>query len=232
MSSSSSPPSSAEAWIFDLDETLVRSAHLWREAVDAVARTLGGELTSALWTGCKGRDPRQIASLLCERLAPGADADEVFRDLRGRLLERWRTRPMEAVPGIPGLLERLGTSVKLAVASGSPGEAIDLALAGVGLAGRFPVRVSTEDVPRGKPEPDVYLEAARRLGVSPDRSIAAEDSPTGARAALAAGMTCVVVPSVRPDDFPALPVILHRSWDDVDPGRIVPAPSKNEEPLP
>lgn len=88
------------------------------------------------------------------------------------------------------------TSIPIAVASGSTRWNIDASLEAVGLAEFFDIRVSSEEVPFGKPAPDVFLEAARRLGVPPESCVVVEDAVPGMTAALAAGMRCVAIPTI------------------------------------
>ncbi len=113
-------------------------------------------------------------------------------------------RYAEDLPIIPGALEalaRLGDRWPLGLASSSPRSLIDSVFAAAGLTHRFVVTVSTEEVPRGKPAPDVYLAAVRGLVVPPERCVAVEDSTNGLLAAAAAGLVVVVLP--RPDYRPS-----------------------------
>jgi HAD superfamily hydrolase (TIGR01509 family) len=126
-------------------------------------------------------------------------------EINAAIVERMLARYGEAPPLLPGALEavrRIGASVPLAIASSSNRELIDVVLRASGLAADFRATVSSEEVPRGKPWPDVYLEAARRLGVDPVRCGAVEDSHNGIRSAKAAGMRVVAVPNAHypPDD--------------------------------
>jgi HAD superfamily hydrolase (TIGR01509 family) len=110
-------------------------------------------------------------------------------------------------PGAPELIAALREAgVPIAVASNSRRAFLDRVLATAGVAGCFPVTVAGDEVPRPKPWPDIYLEACRRLGADPARSVALEDSPTGAQAASAAGLTVVGVPYFPDMDMPAADV--------------------------
>jgi HAD superfamily hydrolase (TIGR01509 family) len=111
------------------------------------------------------------------------------------MLERYETE-LPVVPGAPEAVRRLAdTGLRLAVASSSNRELIDAVLRRLELSSCFEVTVSSEEVARGKPAPDVYLEAARRLDVDPSRCAAVEDSASGIRAAHAAGMRVVAYPN-------------------------------------
>ena len=123
-------------------------------------------------------------------MSVGEIEDEVVR----RLIARYRAEP----PFIDGAREAvlaLAGSVPLGLASSSTRSLIDAVLDLGGLAGAFAVTVSSEEVARGKPSPDVYLRALRELGVAPARSVAVEDSAAGIRAASAAGMRVVAIPN-------------------------------------
>jgi HAD superfamily hydrolase (TIGR01509 family) len=127
-------------------------------------------------------------------------------ELNRLVVERMKERYRERLPVIDGAAEavrRIGERWPLGLASSSNRPLIDLALELLGVADLFRVTVSSEEVERGKPAPDVYLEAARRLGVSPERVAAIEDSANGIRSAKAAGMPVLAIPNPHyppPDD--------------------------------
>jgi HAD superfamily hydrolase (TIGR01509 family) len=134
----------------------------------------------------------------------------------------------EQLPLLPGAVEavdRLAARWPLAVASSSNRELIDLVLELSGLESHFRVTVSSEEVARGKPAPDVYLEAARRLGVEPGRCAAIEDSENGIRSAKAAGMCVLAIPNPQ---FPPADEALSQaddvlqSLDELTPERVAP----------
>jgi len=120
--------------------------------------------------------------------------EEINREVVERMLTRYRAGP----PWLPGAVEavrRVADRWPLGLASSSNRELIDLVLEVAGFGDAFRVTVSSEEVARGKPAPDVYLTAAERLGVPPDRCVAIEDSSNGLRSAAAAGMTVLAVPN-------------------------------------
>ena len=100
-------------------------------------------------------------------------------------------------------MARLRGRVPLGVASNSPRRLVDTALQTAGLSGAFDAIVTSEDVPRSKPAPDIYLEACRRLGVTPAETLALEDSASGVAAAKAAGLACIAVPQYAETDVTA-----------------------------
>jgi HAD superfamily hydrolase (TIGR01509 family) len=127
--------------------------------------------------------------------------DEINAEVVRRVEEHYR-KHLPVIPGAQAAVERLAERWPLALASSSNRELIDLALDLMGIADRFQATVSSEEVGRGKPAPDVYVEAARRLGVDPTHAAAIEDSHNGIRAAKAAGMRVVAIPNRHfpPDD--------------------------------
>jgi HAD superfamily hydrolase (TIGR01509 family) len=120
--------------------------------------------------------------------------DEINRLVVERMEERYRER-LPLVDGAVEAVRRIGERWPLALASSSNRELIDFALELMGVADLFRVTISSEEVERGKPAPDVYLEAARRLGIAPERAVAIEDSGAGIRAAKAAGMRLIAIPN-------------------------------------
>ena len=181
------------AVIFDLDGVLVESEGLWnrakRELVDAhgvpwpedAERTMMG-MSSPEWSG-------YLADLGVP-LAPSAISDAVV----ARLSEIY-AEELPLLPGAQEAVRRLAARWPLGVASSSNRPIIELVLAEAGVQGCFAVTVSSEEVARGKPAPDVYLEAARRLGAPPGDCVAIEDSTNGLRAAHAAEMGVVAIPN-------------------------------------
>ena len=184
-----------EAVLWDLDGVLVDSEALLFEAERQVFAEAGVDLTAEVKAGFVGLGGTEVLAALAAHY--GIDAD----------LPRWVERKMELVRTLyPGLrsFEPTSTLVRalaaagtpMAVASGSPPSAIDASLAAVGLAALLPVRVSVDQVGAGKPAPDVFLAAARRLGVAPERCVVIEDAVPGVLAASAAGMRCIAIPSI------------------------------------
>jgi HAD superfamily hydrolase (TIGR01509 family) len=136
----------------------------------------------------------------------GVDLD--VQEINRVVVERMQQHLREHLPLLPGAVETVQALHRrwpLALASSANREIIDFALDAAGLAGDFRATISSEEVERGKPAPDVYLEAARRLGVAADRCVAIEDSSNGMRSAVAAGMALIAVPNEHyPPDEDAL----------------------------
>jgi HAD superfamily hydrolase (TIGR01509 family) len=185
------------AVVFDLDGTLVDTEPLYFEAIRELLAERG--VTGFGWeehTGFIGIGTLETMETLRDRFVLDTSPDELLarvNELYGRLL-RTRTRVFPEMRRFVELLHAEG--VPMAVASGSSLSAIGTALRVAGIDGYFPVTVSSEEVGAGKPEPDVFLEAVRRLGFEPGECAAVEDSEPGVAAAHAAGMRCVAVPSV------------------------------------
>ncbi|HZG03842.1 MAG TPA: HAD family phosphatase [Streptomyces sp.] len=188
-------PSPVAAVIFDLDGTLVDSEPAYYEAGRRLLARYG--VTGFTWrdhTRFIGIGTRETLATLRREYGIDAPVEELLAGKNRIYLELARTSAT-VFPGMRALVERLHASgCPMAVASGSSRAAIDAVLGGAGLDALLPVRVSAEEVGRGKPEPDVFLEAARRLGVEPARCAVVEDAPPGAEAARRAGMRCIAVP--------------------------------------
>ncbi|MFH8615988.1 HAD family hydrolase [Streptomyces sp. NPDC017979] len=183
--------------IFDLDGTLVDSEPNYYEAGRRVLAEYG--VTGFTWerhTDFIGIGTRETLQTLRAEHGIEAPVDELLAGKNRHYVELARTAT-EVYPQMRAFVELLaGDGVPMAVASGSSPAAIDAVLTGTGLDALIPTVVSAEEVARGKPEPDVFLEAARRLGAAPGQCVVLEDAPPGAAAAHAAGMRCIAVPYV------------------------------------
>ncbi|MFF9914200.1 HAD family hydrolase [Streptomyces sp. NPDC013457] len=185
--------------IFDLDGTLVDSEPNYYEATRRTLTAFAGA-TDFDWerhTRFIGIGTRETLEILAERYGIDTDVDTLLDAANRSYLELARAST-PVYPEMRTFVERLhAAGVPMAVASGSSRAAIEAVLAGTGLDAFLTTLVSAEEVVRGKPEPDVFLEAARRLGAEPGRCVVFEDAAPGALAARAAGMRCVALPYVR-----------------------------------
>jgi HAD superfamily hydrolase (TIGR01509 family) len=188
--------SAIQAVVFDLDGVLVDSEHVWDEVREELARERGGRWHDRAQADMMGMSSPEWSRYMHDVVglveAPEDINDEVVR----RLLARYAFE-LPLIDGAVEAVERLAGSFRLAVASSSNRTVIDAVLAESGLAPLFHATVSSEEVARGKPAPDVFLEAARRLDVAPRACAAIEDSTNGIRAAHAAGMRVVAIPNWR-----------------------------------
>ncbi|GHH72173.1 hydrolase [Streptomyces sulfonofaciens] len=187
----------APAVVFDLDGTLVDSEPLYYEAGRGTLADHG--VTDFTWEDHEsyvGISTRETVALWRERYGIAASVDALLADLEHRYLRLARTGTT-VYPQMRAFVDRLDEAgVPMAVASGSSREAIAAVLSGAGLAALLPVTVSSDEVAQGKPAPDTFLEAARRLGAAPGDCVVVEDAAPGAAAARAAGMRCIAVPYV------------------------------------
>ncbi|HYY82196.1 MAG TPA: HAD family phosphatase [Actinomycetes bacterium] len=193
-----------EAVVFDLDGVLIETEQVWDEVRERYVAERGGRWGPRATTDMMGMSSPEWSRYIAEELGVALDPAVVGREV----LARMAARLAEAVPVVDGAVEVVRTVAgrwPLGLASSSNRPLIDLVLDRLGLAGSFRVTVSSEEVARGKPAPDVYLAAADRLGVAPAACAAVEDSGNGLRSATAAGMRVVAVPNRR---FPPAPELL------------------------
>ncbi|GHE02971.1 hydrolase [Streptomyces alanosinicus] len=191
-----SEPGSLAA-IFDLDGTLVDSEPNYYEASRQTLAEHGvRDFGWADHEGYVGISTLETVISLRERYRLRASVEELLAAMDRRYLELARTRT-RAYPEMRKFVELLAAEgVPMAVASGSSAQAIDAILTGTGLDAFLRTVVSADEVPHGKPAPDVFLEAARRLGADPAHCVVLEDAAPGAAAAHAAGMRCIAIPYV------------------------------------
>jgi len=183
-----------EAIVFDLDGLLLDSEQVWGEVREQLVKERGGRWREQAQTEMMGMSSVEWSRYMHDELGLSEPPEEISGEVVRRLEERYR-RELPLIEGAKEAVERLAARWPLGLASSSNRELIDLVLELSGLAPFFRVTVSSEEVPRGKPAPDVYLEAARGLGVPPDRCAAVEDSRNGIRSAKAAGMKVIAIPN-------------------------------------
>ena len=189
----------AEAAVLDMDGVLIDTEPVWRAAQSAVFAGFGVALSERDLLDSTGQPIEELIPVW-RRRAPGPDPagteltdDEIADRIIDQVIAYVKAQgePMPGVTAAIALFERCG--LRLAIASSSPLRLIDAVCDRLGLT-RITVRCSAMDEARGKPAPDVYLTAARRLGVAAANCLALEDSPTGIASARSAGMRCVAVP--------------------------------------
>jgi HAD superfamily hydrolase (TIGR01509 family) len=185
-----------EAVVFDLDGVIVDSEHVWDEVREALARERGGRWHERAQADMMGMSSPEWSRYMHDVIGLRESPKEINAEVVRRMQERYATE-LPVLPGALDAVRRLAGAFRLGVASSSNRPIIDAVLSAAGLADVFAATVSSEEVPRGKPAPDVYLEAARRLGVEPDRAAAIEDSASGIRSAHAAGLRVIAIPNAR-----------------------------------
>jgi HAD superfamily hydrolase (TIGR01509 family) len=193
-----------ESVVFDLDGLLLDSEQLWGEVREELARERDGRWPATAQRDMMGMSSPEWSRYMHDMVGLNETPEEISAEVVRRMLARYR----ESLPLIDGAIEaveRVAARWPLGLASSSNRELIDLALEASGLGRYFAATVSSEEVPAGKPAPDVYLEAARRLQVEPVRCAAVEDSHNGIRSARSAGMRVVAIPNSHfPPDPDAL----------------------------
>jgi HAD superfamily hydrolase (TIGR01509 family) len=183
-----------EAVVFDLDGLLLDSEQLWDEAREALARDAGGRWHAGATRDMMGMSSLEWSRYMHDEIGVPLSPDEINAQVVRRIEDLYRRR-LPLVDGAVDAVRRIARRWPLGLASSSNRPVIDLALQLAGIDELFRATVSSEEVARGKPAPDVYEEAARRLRVEPAACAAIEDSHNGILAARAAGMRVVAVPN-------------------------------------
>jgi HAD superfamily hydrolase (TIGR01509 family) len=212
-----------DAIVFDLDGVLIQSEEVWDAVRERYVRERGGRYDDEVQRAMMGMSAPEWSKFLGEDAGVPGTPDQINADVVERMLEAYR-RDLPLLPGAVDIVRRMAAAFPLALASSSNRAIFEEALRLAGIADCFAATVSSEEVARGKPAPDVYLEAARRLGVAADRCAAVEDSHAGIRSAHAAGMRVIAIPnpSYPPDDAAlALADVVLDSLDELTPERVV-----------
>ena len=206
-----------EAVVFDLDGVLIQSEEVWDAVREAYVRERGGRYDDEVQRAMMGMSSTEWSRYLHEAAGIPDEPDEINAEVVRLMLAAYRDH-LALIPGAVEAVRRLAARFPLGLASSSNRELIDTVLEVAGLAQYFTATVSSEEVARGKPAPDVYLEAARRLDVAPERCAAVEDSHGGIRSAKSADMRVVAIPNASyPPDEEALTLaeVTIRSLDEL-----------------
>ena len=193
-----------EAVVFDMDGVIVDSEQVWDDVREQLAKERGGRWHDRAQADMMGMSSPEWSRYMHDVIGLPESPEEINDEVVRRMLERYR----HVLPLLDGAVEavrRLAPEFRLAVASSSNRPLIETVLERAGVAELFEAVVSSEEVARGKPAPDVYLEAMRRLGTVPSRTAAVEDSSNGLRAAHAAGMRVLALPNAH---YPPTPEAL------------------------
>jgi len=185
---------SVTAVVFDLDGVLVDSEQLWDRARRELVEERGGVWREDATRAMMGMSSREWSRYLHDELQVDLEPAEISAAVVAKLEQLYREQ-LPLLSGARAAVLALAQRWPLGLASSANREVIDLVLELAELEDSFAATVSSEEVPRGKPAPDVYLEAARRLGVAPTDCAAVEDSTNGLRAAAAAGMRIIALPN-------------------------------------
>ena len=180
------------AVIFDMDGVLVDTYRAHFQSWNIVAGEEGAAMSEEQFAATFGRTSREIIALLCPELGDDAAAIQRFDDRKEDAFRRIIAENFPAMPGVERLLEGLAAAgIPTAIGSSGPPANVALVAERLGAKHPFSAVVTAGDVTRGKPDPEVFLLAAERLGLAPERCIVVEDAPPGIAAARAAGMRCV-----------------------------------------
>ncbi len=187
-----------KAVVFDMDGLLLDTEGLYKLAWQQAASDLGFELDDDAYATLVGRPNDACEGELRRRFG----SEFPMPSFRTRWADLWReavaTRGIPSKPGLEPLLAFVeARGMARAIATSSDARYTELSLRKAGLAGRFEVIVTGDQIARGKPAPDIYLEAARRMGHAPAECLAFEDSDAGVLAATSAGMTTICVPDIK-----------------------------------
>lgn len=184
------------AVVFDLDGVIVDSEQVWDTAREALARERGGRWHERAQQDMMGMSSVEWSRYMHDVIGLEDPPEEISAEVVRRLEAIYR-KELPLIDGAAEAVARLAERWPLGVASSSNRPIIDLVLDLSGLDRCFRATVSSEEVPRGKPSPDVYIEAARRLGSDPEETAAIEDSRNGILSAKAAGMRVIAIPNER-----------------------------------
>jgi HAD superfamily hydrolase (TIGR01509 family) len=199
------------AVVFDMDGVIVDSEGVWEQVRRAYVADRGGTWAADSQQRLMGMSTPEWAEYLATGLGVRATPDEVAEQVIELMAQEYRQH-LPLIDGSVAAVRRIAGRWPVAVASSSPPSLIGTVLAAAGLADTFAGWVSSEQVPRGKPAPDVYLAAAELLGVAPTACAAVEDSSNGLRSAAAAGMRVVAIPQPQyppaPDALALAAVVL------------------------
>jgi HAD superfamily hydrolase (TIGR01509 family) len=213
-----------DAVVFDMDGVLVDTEHLWDEVREQLTTEWGGTYTPEAQEAMMGMSSTEWSRYLHETVGLRESPATINAEVVRRMLELYETE-LPVVQGAPEAVRRLkAAGLRLAVASSSNRELIDAVLRRLELAASFDATVSSEEVARGKPAPDVYREAACRLGVDPSRCAAVEDSASGIGAAHAAGLRVIAYPNRHyPPSAEALALadVVLASLDELDVATVI-----------
>jgi beta-phosphoglucomutase len=219
-----------DAIIFDMDGVIVDSEPRHERAFREIFHELGyGENHGIHFPDYIGRSDRALWLDFIEKHRPPQPLEELLAAKQNRLIEILR-REQPIFPGLPELLEKLAPHYRLAVASGSNHPVIDEVLAMKQLRRFFSAVASTQDVGKTKPAPDVFLHAARLLGVPPARCCVIEDSAAGVAAARAAGMEVIAITNSLPREQLAGATHIVDSYAEIERLLVPPPAGKTAEP--
>ncbi len=204
------------AVVFDLDGVLVDSEHLWEEMWSRYADRHGATWTAEHTAAVQGMSAPEWAAYLARVTGDAEPAGQVETAVVDDMIDALERGRSPLLPGARVMVRDVSDRVPIALASSAPRRLIDAVLDTHDLTGDFTATVSSAEVPRGKPSPDVYLEAAHRLGTPGPQCVGVEDSSNGIRAVHAAGMTVIAIPNPTYPPKPDALALADRVAADLD----------------
>lgn len=207
---------SIEAVIFDIDGLMIDSERVSQRSWAQVMADAGYDLTETIYLQMIGRTEKDVKGILAEEFGADFPFKEMYHRREVRFLEMIAQNGIPTKPGLIELLEWIRLkSIAYAVASSTYCTLAESKLNAAGIRGYFTTIVTGDEVVNGKPAPDLFLAAARKLGVDPHGCVVLEDSQAGIQAAHAAGMYPILVPDMQPID-PEVVKLAHRMVSTLD----------------
>jgi HAD superfamily hydrolase (TIGR01509 family) len=190
------------AVVFDMDGLMIDSEKIYWAVGREMAREFGKTLSDETLGDMMGRAPLESVALYRQALGLSQSPQELL-EMREARVERAMQAGIEPMPGLYETLEALHPHFKLAIATSAPSRFLNVVLERLGLARYFSALQTSDDISRGKPDPEIYLKAIAKLGLKPDECFVLEDSSNGARAGKNAGAYVIAIPSehTRRQDF-------------------------------
>jgi len=187
-----------ESLIFDMDGLMIDSESLYFETEREMARSFGREVTDDTLRNMMGRSPVDSLKVFADSLGLPIPPRELALVREERMAAKLASH-CPPLAGLHEIVDAFKGKLKMGVATGSPPALLRIVIEKLSLSGVFQALVTSDDVARGKPEPDIYLLAARRLHTLPERCIVLEDSPNGALAGKSAGCYVIAIPTIYTD---------------------------------
>jgi len=205
------------AVIFDMDRLLVETSSIWEQPAKSLMSSINLKWTPEFSKYYRGMDAKGVVETIFKILKPEVSIEKCHGLYRSNLLRAFREQKIQPLAGADAILRYLYKKVPLALASGSPPEGIKTVLNTFNWSQYFDVVISSEKVGtgRGKPFPDVFIEAARMLDVYPDECLVLEDALEGVKAALSAEMQCIAIPSAETNKIRELGVETFHSLEEL-----------------
>ncbi len=187
------------AVIFDMDGLMIDSESIYWAVGRRIAKSYGKEVSNQTLGRMMGRSPLDSVKLFVRELQLDADPAELLAKREEEVFQLFK-QGVTPMPGLREMLDRFRPRYQLAIATSARRPFVDVVLAGLGIADRFAVLQTSDDVVHGKPEPEIYLKAMGKLAVEPSDSVVLEDSSNGALAGKRAGAMVIAVPSIFTKD--------------------------------